>query len=74
MLVSSEERGFIEGLQKEIMDSSFALDAKFITREKLEALGLDDSQINRLLIVLEDLHLVELDKSSNIYTITAPIL
>ena len=73
MLVSSEERGFIEGLQKEIMDSSFALDAKFITREKLEALGLDDSQINRLLIVLEDLHLVEFDKSSNIYTITAPI-
>lgn len=73
MLVSSEERGFIEALQKEISDSSYALDAKFITREKLEALGLDDSQINRLLIILEDLHLVELDKSSNTYTITAPI-
>ncbi len=73
MLVSSEERGFIEALQKEIMDSSFALDAKFITREKLEALGLNARETSRLLIALEDLHLVEFEESSNIYTITAPI-
>lgn len=74
MIVSSEERGFIEGLQKEIMDSSFALDAKFISRDKLMALGLNDRQAGRLLYTLEDLQLIEFDENGhNNYIITAPI-
>lgn len=73
MLVSSEERGFIEGLQKEIMDSSFALDSVFINQAKLESLGLNAREAGRFLITLEDLNLVEFDENSNIYKIIAPI-
>ena len=73
MLVSSEERGFIEGLQKEIMDSSFALDAVYISQERLEHIGLNAREASRLLNSLEDLNLVEFDEFSNIYKIIAPI-
>lgn len=73
MLVSSEERGFIEGLQKEIMDSSFALDAIYINQERLEHIGLNAREAGRFLITLEDLNLVEFDEFSNIYKIIAPI-
>lgn len=73
MLVSSEERGFIEGLQKEIMDSSFALDAIYISQERLEHIGLNAREASRLLNALEDLNLVEFDEFSNIYKIIAPI-
>lgn len=73
MLVSSEERGFIEGLQKEIMDSSFALDAIYISQERLEHIGLNAREAIRLLNALEDLNLVEFDEFSNIYKIIAPI-
>ena len=73
MLVSSEERGFIEGLQKEIMDSSFALDSVYINQEKLESIGLNAREASRFLIALEDLNLVEFNENSNIYKIIAPI-
>lgn len=73
MLVSSEERGFIEDLQREIMDSSFALDAKLINQARLEASGLNAREANRLLTTLEDLNLIEFDEISNIYKIIAPI-
>lgn len=73
MLVNSEERGFIEGLQKEIMDSSFALDAIYISQERLEHIGLNAREASRLLNALEDLNLVEFDEFSNIYKIIAPI-
>ena len=73
MLVSSEERGFIEGLQKEIMDSSFALDSVYINQEKLENIGLNAREASRFLIALEDLNLVEFDENNNLYKIIAPI-
>ena len=73
MLVSSEERGFIEGLQKEIMDSSFVLDSVYINQEKLESIGLNAREASRFLIALEDLNLVEFDENNNLYKITAPI-
>lgn len=73
MLVSSEERGFIEGLQKEIMDSSFVLDSVYINQEKLENLGLNANQAMRFLITFNDLHLLEFDENNNLYKIIAPI-
>lgn len=73
MLVSSEERGFIEDLQREIMDSSFALDAVWISQERLENLGLNAREASRLLMKLEDLNLVEFYELGNIYKIIAPI-
>ncbi|EOZ2161067.1 DEAD/DEAH box helicase family protein [Campylobacter coli] len=73
MLVSSEERGFIEDLQREIMDSSFALDAVWMSQERLENLGLNAREASRLLMKLEDLNLVEFDELGNIYKIIAPI-
>ena len=73
MLVSSEERGFIEGLQKEIMDSSFALDAVYINQERLKHLGLDEEEAMILLMKLKELSLIEFDKPNNAYKIIAPI-
>lgn len=73
MLVSSEERGFIEGLQKEIMDSSFALDAVYINQERLKHLGLDEEEAMMLLMELKKLNLIEFDKPNNAYKIIAPI-
>lgn len=74
MLVSSEERGFIEDLQREILDSSFALNAEFIDRQTLkENLKLNIRELDRLFVYLEDLHLVEFDETSEEYKIIAPI-
>lgn len=73
MLVSSEERGFIDGLQKEIMDSSFALDAVYINQERLKHLGLDEEEAMILLMKLKELSLIEFDKPNNAYKIIAPI-
>lgn len=74
MLVSSEERGFIEDLQREILDSSFALNAEFVDRQALEVnLKLNMRELDRLFVYLEDLHLVEFDETGEQYRIIAPI-
>ncbi|WQY58923.1 DEAD/DEAH box helicase family protein [Helicobacter pylori] len=73
MLVSGEEVGFIEGLQKEIEASSFIGVASALDREKLANLGLNERKINKFCDALETLNAVEFDETNNAYKIIAPI-
>lgn len=73
MLVSGEEVGFIEGLQKEIEASSFASGGIVLDRENLSNLGLNQREINKFCDELENLNAVEFDETSDTYKIIAPI-
>ncbi|GAA8457270.1 DEAD/DEAH box helicase family protein [Helicobacter pylori] len=73
MLVSGEEVGFMEGLQKEIEASSFIGVASALDRENLANLGLNERKINKFCDALEQLNAVEFDETNNAYKIIAPI-
>ncbi|MCQ2634954.1 DEAD/DEAH box helicase family protein [Helicobacter pylori] len=73
MLVSGEEVGFIEDLQKEIEASSFIGGGSALDREKLAKLGLNERKINQFCDALETLNAVEFDETNNAYKIIAPI-
>lgn len=73
MLVSGEEVGFIEELQKEIEASSFASGGSVLDRENLSNLGLNQREINKFCDELENLNAVEFDETSDTYKIIAPI-
>ncbi|MCQ2636175.1 DEAD/DEAH box helicase family protein [Helicobacter pylori] len=73
MLVSGEEVGFIEGLQKEIEASSFIGGGSTLDREILARLGLNERKINKFCDALETLNAVEFDETNNAYKIIAPI-
>ncbi len=73
MLVSGEEVGFMEGLQKEIEASSFIGVASALDREDLANLGLNERKINKFCDALEQLNAVEFDETNNAYKIIAPI-
>ncbi|GAA7560540.1 DEAD/DEAH box helicase family protein [Helicobacter pylori] len=73
MLVSGEEVGFIEDLQKEIEASSFIGGGSALDREILARLGLNERKINKFCDVLETLNAVEFDETNNAYKIIAPI-
>ncbi len=73
MLVSGEEVGFIEDLQKEIEASSFIGGGSVLDREDLAKLGLNERKINKFCDALETLNAVEFDETNNAYKIIAPI-
>ncbi|MGL2828427.1 DEAD/DEAH box helicase family protein [Helicobacter pylori] len=73
MLVSGEEVGFMEGLQKEIETSSFIGGGSALDREILANLGLNERKINKFCDALETLNAVEFDETNNAYKIIAPI-
>ncbi len=73
MLVSGEEVGFIEGLQKEIEASSFIGVASVLDREDLANLGLNERKINKFCDALEQLNALDFDETNNAYKIIAPI-
>ncbi len=73
MLVSGEEVGFMEGLQKEIEASSFIGGGSTLDREDLANLGLNERKINQFCDALETLNAVEFDETNNAYKIIAPI-
>ncbi|WP_120887036.1 DEAD/DEAH box helicase family protein [Helicobacter pylori] len=73
MLVSGEEVGFMEGLQKEIEASSFIGGGNVLDREILANLGLNERKINKFRDALETLNAVEFDETNNAYKIIAPI-
>ncbi|GAA7308100.1 DEAD/DEAH box helicase family protein [Helicobacter pylori] len=73
MLVSGEEVGFMEGLQKEIEASSFIGGGSVLDREILAKLGLNERKINKFCDTLETLNAVEFDETNNAYKIIAPI-
>ncbi|GAA7272180.1 DEAD/DEAH box helicase family protein [Helicobacter pylori] len=73
MLVSGEEVGFIEDLQKEIEASSFIGGGSALDREILARLGLNERKINKFCDALETLNAVEFDETNDAYKIIAPI-
>lgn len=73
VVVSGEEKGFIEGLQQEIQDSSFGFKKGFLNSDMLKQLGLNERQVSKILTRLEDLKAIIFDEGANSYTITAPI-
>ncbi len=73
MLVSGEEVGFMEGLQKEIEASSFIGVASALDREDLANLGLNERKINKFCDALEQLNALDFDETNNAYKIIAPI-
>ncbi|GAA7906377.1 DEAD/DEAH box helicase family protein [Helicobacter pylori] len=73
MLVSGEEVGFMEGLQKEIEASSFIGGGRALDRENLAKLGLNERKINQFCDALETLNAVEFDETNNAYKIIASI-
>ena len=73
MLISGEERGFIEGLQREIIEASFTLGGDILDRDSLIKLGLNQREVDRFTIALEDLGLAEFDEESDTFKIIFPI-
>ncbi|GAA8930249.1 hypothetical protein SLK231_14090 [Helicobacter pylori] len=74
MLVSGEEVGFMEGLQKEIEASSFIGGGNTLDREDLAKLGLNERKINKFCDTLETLNAVEFDETNNAYKNHCPYL
>ncbi len=73
MLVSGEEVGFIEDLQKEIEASSFIGGGSALDREKLANLGLNQKEFYQFCIELENSNALEFDETNDAYKIIAPI-
>ena len=73
MLISGEERGFIEGLQREIIEASFTLGGDILDRDSLIKLGLNQREVDRFTIALEDLGLAEFYEESDTFKIISPI-
>ncbi|MFP6085585.1 DEAD/DEAH box helicase family protein [Helicobacter pylori] len=73
MLVSGEEVGFIEGLQKEIEASSFIGGGSALDREILARLGLNQKEFYQFCIELENSNALEFDETNDAYKIIAPI-
>ena len=73
MIISGEERGFIEGLQREIIDGSFTFGGDILDRESLIKLGFNQREVNRFTMALEDLGLVEFDEDNDNYKIVSSI-
>ncbi|TXJ57063.1 DEAD/DEAH box helicase family protein [Brachyspira aalborgi] len=73
MLISGEERGFIEGLQREIIEASFTLGGDILDRDSLIKLGLNQREVDRFTIALEDLGLIEFDEDNDNYKIVSSI-
>ena len=69
----AKEVGFIEGLQKEIEASSFIGGGNALDREDLAKLGLNEREINKLFVELENSNALEFDETNNAYKIIAPI-
>ena len=73
MIISGEERGFIEGLQREIIEASFTLGGDILDRDSLIKLGLNQREVDRFTMTLEDLGLIEFDEDNDNYKIVSSI-
>ena len=74
MLVSGEELGFIDGLQKEIMDSSFVFGGDFIDGNVLnEMIKHKEKSDDFIYLLRKRLKVIEYNEENNTYKIIAPI-
>ncbi|MBC5857980.1 DEAD/DEAH box helicase family protein [Campylobacter jejuni] len=73
ILVSAREFNYIENLQKEITNSSFALNENILNFQCFKNLDLNDRQIHRILVYLEDQEVLKFSEEENNYIILKPL-
>lgn len=74
MLISGEELGFIEGLQREIMDSSFVFGGNFIDGNVLnEMIKHKEKSDDFIYLLRKRLKVIEYNEENNTYKIISPI-
>ncbi|PAF52517.1 DEAD/DEAH box helicase family protein [Helicobacter sp. 13S00477-4] len=73
VVVSGEEKGFIEGLQKEIEESSFSFNQKALDFDMLKSYGLNQMQANKIINMLEEANVIVYDEKSDNFKIINPI-
>lgn len=73
MVVSGSERSYIEGLQNEIINSSFSFNGSVLYKNILNVFELNSNQIMRFFINLEDNNILEFDEENDSYNIISPI-
>ncbi|MCX2683446.1 DEAD/DEAH box helicase family protein [Campylobacter sp. MIT 21-1685] len=74
MLISGEELGFIEGLQREIMDSSFVFGGDFIDGNVLNEMIENRAKSDDFIYLLRKrLKVIEYNEENNTYKIISPI-
>lgn len=74
MLISGEELGFIEGLQHEIMDSSFVFGGDFIDGNVLnEMIKHKEKSDDFIYLLRKRLKVIEYNEENNTYKIISPI-
>ncbi|MFY4690797.1 DEAD/DEAH box helicase family protein [Campylobacter jejuni] len=73
ILVSAREFNYIENLQKEIANSSFAFNENILTSQCFKSIDLNERQINRILVYLEDQEILKFSEEENNYIILKPL-
>ncbi|EGK8038171.1 DEAD/DEAH box helicase family protein [Campylobacter lari] len=73
ILVSAREVNYIETLQKEIINSSFAFNENILNSQCFKSIDLNERQINRILVYLEDQEVLEFVEEDNNYLILKPL-
>lgn len=73
MVVSGSERSYIEGLQNEIINSSFSFNGSVLYENILNVFELNRDQKMRFFIHLQDNNILEFDEENDRYNIISPI-
>ena len=73
LVVSSQEKNFIEEIQKEIQENSFTICNNYLTSEELKEKGLYDREISKLLGFLEDKKTISWEEENKKYFIQGSI-
>lgn len=74
IIVSGGEKAFIEGLQEEINNSSYQITGNIFTMQELkEKTSLNDREINRICITLEDNKILTFNEETEKYEAKQPI-
>ncbi|MBZ7935051.1 DEAD/DEAH box helicase family protein [Campylobacter sp. B0100352/1] len=73
ILVSAREFNYIENLQKEISNSSFAFNENSLNSLSFKSINLNEHQIHRILVLLEDKKIIQFSEEENNYIILKPL-
>ncbi|MBZ7948047.1 DEAD/DEAH box helicase family protein [Campylobacter sp. RM9929] len=73
ILVSSRELNYIENLQKEISNSSFAFNENSLNSLSFKSIDLNEHQIHRIIVLLEDKKIIQFSEEENNYIILKPL-
>ncbi len=74
VIVSGQEKNFIEEIQNEITNNSYGITFDAVSAEGLVASGLNGQEANKLINYLDDNGIIEFDEARNIYVIKVPVI